>query len=99
MRTGIHPGSSPGQAFALKRCSRARYFFRGVALPRQRPDPERGDAIALPPQYPETEPVERETLPAFRDRTRLVNHETGDGGRLFIGQMPVHRAVEVRARH
>src|ERR1700752_2065820 len=80
----------------LKRGARPlRLFLLDLGLARHRHDPQRGDAVTLAAQDAETEAVEGETLAPLRDRARLVNHEAGDGGRLFIGQMPVHRAVEI----
>src|SRR6266403_6395300 len=72
-----------------------RLFLLDLGLARHRHDPQRGDAVALAAQHAEAEAVEGKTLAAFRDRARLMNHQTRNRGRLFIGEMPVHRAVEI----
>src|SRR3954451_13311792 len=64
-------------------------------LARQRNDSQRSDAIALAAQHAEAQAVEAKTLAAFGDRARLVNHQAGNRGRLFVRQMPVHGAVEI----
>src|SRR3979409_947492 len=67
-----------------RRAGPLRLFLLDLGLARHRHDPQRGDAIALAPQHAEAEPVEGETLAALRDRTRLVDHKSGHGGRLFV---------------
>src|ERR1700730_6990440 len=75
-----------GKVSRLKRRARAlRLFLFDFGLARHRHDPQRGDAVALAAQDAEAEAVEGETLAPLGDRTRLVNHKAGDGGRLFIG--------------
>src|SRR5665213_4417222 len=71
----------------------------GCRLARQRLDAQRGDAVAFAAQHPEAEPVEREALADFRNRARLVDHQTCDGGGFLIGQIPVHDAVEIADGH
>ena len=43
--------------------------------------------------------MEGEGLPRFGNRPRLVNDESGNGGRLVVGQAPFHGAVEVPNGH
>src|SRR5580704_11275275 len=76
-----------------------RLFLLDLGLARHRHDPKCGDAVALAAQHAEAEAVKGKTLAAFGDRAGLVDHEAGDGGRLFIRQMPVHGAVEIADRH
>src|SRR3982074_3542060 len=86
----------------LKRRARLRLFFpspSSFGLARHRHDTQRGDAVALAAQHAEAEAVESKTLAAFGNRARLVDYEAGDGGRLLIREMPVHRAVKVADRH
>src|SRR6266403_3817728 len=72
-----------------------RLLFLDLGLARHRDDAQRGDAIALAAQHAETEAVEGKALAALGDRARLVDHKPRDRGRLLVGQMPVHRAVEI----
>src|SRR3954451_10115890 len=83
----------------LKRRSRAlRLSLLDFRLTRHRDNAQRRDAVALAAENAKAEAVEGETLAAFRNRARLVDHEPGDRGRLFIGKIPVHRAVEIADR-
>src|SRR5438477_8695658 len=84
----------------LKRRARPfRLFLLELRLARHRHDSQSGDAVALAAENAKAETVEGETLAAFGDRARLMNHQAGDGGRLFIWKIPVHRAVEIADRH
>src|SRR5262245_66107813 len=40
-----------------------------------------------------------ETLPHFRNRARLVDDQTGNGGRFIVRQIPVHDSIEVADRN
>src|SRR5580700_9768522 len=70
-----------------------------LALARHRHDAQRRDAVALPAQYAKPETVKGKTLAAFGDRTCFVNHEARDRRCLFVGQAPIHRAIEIADRH
>ena len=65
---------------------------------RKRGDPQGGDAVALLAQHLEAKAVKAEGLVRLGNRARLVDDEAGDGRRLVVGQIPVHRAVEVADR-
>jgi len=54
--------------------------------------------IALAAQNLELEPIERKTLADFGNRTRLVNNQTCNRGRLFVGQMPIEHAIQIADR-
>src|SRR3954471_5548573 len=62
-------------------------------------DAQRGDAVAVAAQDAEAKAVEGKSLTGFGDRARLVDDETGDGGCLFVRQVPFHDAVEIANRH
>src|SRR6202795_4146065 len=87
-----------GNASKRRSCP-LRLLFLDLGLASDRGDPQRGDAVAFAAQDAEAEAVEGETLAAFRDRARLVDHKACDRGRLLVGKMPVHRAVEIADRH
>ncbi len=89
--------NSPPQAApaALRRVSAGGRRLDAV----QRRDPQRRDAVAGLAQHLEAEAVEGEGLARLGDDARLVDDEAGDGGRLVVGQVPVHGAVEVADRH
>ena len=98
-RTGpvYFPGTGTGRAPTQR--WRPHRRLPDLRAPRQRRDAQRGDAVALAAQHAEAEAVEGEALARLGDRARLVDDEAGDRGRLVVGQVPVHRAVEVADRH
>src|SRR5947207_9351692 len=63
------------------------------------PDANRRDLIAALAQNFEAVAVERESLAGLGDGLRLMDDETGDGGRLLVRQRPVHLAIEIADRH
>src|SRR5262249_46425713 len=58
-----------------------------------------GDAIARPAQHLKTKAVEREALSRLRDRASFVNDDAGDRSRFVVGNIPIHRAVEIANWH
>src|SRR5271167_72683 len=66
---------------------------------RERRNSERGDPVALFAQHLKPETVEGEGLPRLGNGAGLMNDEAGDSRGLFVGQVPVHGAVEVTDRH
>src|SRR6516225_10513862 len=58
-----------------------------------------GDAVARPAQHLKTKAVEREALSGLWDRARFVNDDAGDRGRFVVGNIPIHRAVEIANWH
>ncbi len=55
--------------------------------------------LRLPAQDLHAVAVEGEDLPGLGYHLRLVDDETGDGGRFFVWQIPVHVPVEIADRH
>ena len=86
------------RAIAAEFRRRVRIRRAGFA-PFQRRDPERRDPVPVLAQHLEAEAVEGEGLAGLGDDARFVDDEAGDGRRLLVGQVPVHRAVEVADRH
>ena len=60
---------------------------------------QRGDAVANLAQHFEAEAVETEHLTGFGNGAGFVDHEAGDRRRLLVGQIPIHRAVEIAQRN
>ncbi len=44
-------------------------------------------------------PWKANSWPLFGNGARFVDHQAGDGGGFLVGQVPVHRAVEIADRH
>ena len=68
-------------------------------LARKRGDAQGCDAVAALAQHVKAKAVKGEALSRLRDRPRLVDDDAGDGGRLVVGNVPIHRPVEVAHRH
>ena len=66
---------------------------RGFAI--KRGNTQGGDAVARFAQHLKAETVKREALSGFRDRTGFMNDKTGNGGRFVVGNVPIHRAIEI----
>src|SRR5437763_16285904 len=83
----------------LKRRARPfRLFLLELRLARHRHDSHSGDAVALAAETAKAENMEGETLAAFRYGARLLNHQAGDTGRVFVGKIPIHRAFAIPDR-
>src|SRR5271166_1949251 len=103
------PAKEPRRPIFLEPPPRASIASRFLALPvgrlrsglprRKRRDPERGDPVALFAQHLKPETVEGEGLPRLGNGAGFMNDEAGDSRGLFVGQVPVHGAVEVTDRH
>ena len=63
-----------------------------------RRDADQGDLMALAAQDLEAHAVEAKCLSDIRNAPRRVQHQTGDGRGMVVGQAPVHLSIEVADR-
>src|SRR5579862_6018083 len=88
----LWPGRESGVGFPSSAC-----LSRHLA--RERRNAQCRDAVAALAQYVKAEAVEGEALSWLRNRARFVDDDAGDGRRLVVRDVPVHRPIQVAHRH